>query len=81
VALRTVQRRQGDLAHKFFFVGPHADRHHTIMSDSVTARTEYGGSSVLTAARRGDLWTPTGINVPDYHPKLAQLWWADITRR
>ena len=23
------------------------------------------------------LWTPTGINVPDY-PKLAQLWWQQI---
>jgi glycerol transport system substrate-binding protein len=23
------------------------------------------------------LWTPTGINVPDY-PKLAQLWWQNI---
>ncbi len=23
------------------------------------------------------LWTPTGVNVPDY-PKLAQLWWENI---
>jgi glycerol transport system substrate-binding protein len=23
------------------------------------------------------LWTPTGINVPDY-PKLAQIWWQQI---
>jgi len=23
------------------------------------------------------LWTPTGVNVPDY-PKLAQLWWQNI---
>jgi glycerol transport system substrate-binding protein len=23
------------------------------------------------------MWTPTGINVPDY-PKLAQLWWQNI---
>src|SRR3546814_9664230 len=23
------------------------------------------------------LWTPTGVNVPDY-PKLAQLWWQQI---
>ncbi len=23
------------------------------------------------------LWTPTGVNVPDY-PKLAQIWWQQI---
>jgi glycerol transport system substrate-binding protein len=23
------------------------------------------------------MWTPTGVNVPDY-PKLAQLWWQNI---
>jgi glycerol transport system substrate-binding protein len=23
------------------------------------------------------LWSPTGINVPDY-PKLAQIWWQQI---
>jgi glycerol transport system substrate-binding protein len=23
------------------------------------------------------MWTPTGVNVPDY-PKLAQLWWQQI---
>ena len=23
------------------------------------------------------MWTPTGVNVPDY-PKLAQIWWQQI---
>ena len=27
--------------------------------------------------RGPSVWTPTGINVPDY-PKLAQLWWQNI---
>jgi glycerol transport system substrate-binding protein len=24
-----------------------------------------------------EMWTPTGVNVPDY-PKLAQIWWQQI---
>ena len=40
-----------------------------------------GWVGLLSFARRV-LWTPTGINVPDY-PKLAQIWWqqiGDVTR-
>ena len=53
-------------------------RNSTINDESFTKRApKLGGLIEFYRSPDRVLWTPTGINVPDY-PKLAQLWWQNI---
>ncbi len=53
-------------------------RESTINDESFTERApKLGGLVEFYRSPDRVLWTPTGINVPDY-PKLAQLWWQNI---
>ncbi len=53
-------------------------RDSTINHESFTERApKLGGLVEFYRSPDRVLWTPTGINVPDY-PKLAQLWWQQI---
>ena len=53
-------------------------RNSTINGTSFTERApKLGGLVEFYRSPDRVLWTPTGINVPDY-PKLAQLWWQNI---
>lgn len=53
-------------------------RDSSINHESFTERApKLGGLVEFYRSPDRVLWTPTGINVPDY-PKLAQLWWQQI---
>jgi glycerol transport system substrate-binding protein len=53
-------------------------RDSTIRHQSFTDRApKLGGLVEFYRSPDRILWTPTGVNVPDY-PKLAQLWWQNI---
>jgi glycerol transport system substrate-binding protein len=53
-------------------------RDSTINHESFTERApQLGGLVEFYRSPDRVLWTPTGINVPDY-PRLAQLWWQQI---
>jgi len=53
-------------------------RDSTVRHKSFTERApKLGGLVEFYRSPDRNLWTPTGINVPDY-PKLAQLWWQQI---
>ncbi|MEJ2124662.1 MAG: ABC transporter substrate-binding protein [Alphaproteobacteria bacterium] len=53
-------------------------RNSTINDKSFTERApKLGGLVEFYRSPDRVLWTPTGVNVPDY-PKLAQLWWQNI---
>ena len=53
-------------------------RDSTIRHKSFTDRApKLGGLVEFYRSPDRVMWTPTGINVPDY-PKLAQLWWQQI---
>ncbi|MCB1791469.1 MAG: carbohydrate ABC transporter substrate-binding protein [Gammaproteobacteria bacterium] len=53
-------------------------RNSTINHASFTERApKLGGLVEFYRSPDRVLWSPTGINVPDY-PKLAQLWWQNI---
>ncbi len=53
-------------------------RDSTIDHESFTKRApKLGGLIEFYRSPDRVLWTPTGVNVPDY-PKLAQLWWQNI---
>jgi len=53
-------------------------RDSTVRHQSFTDRApKLGGLVEFYRSPDRVLWTPTGINVPDY-PKLAQLWWQQI---
>jgi glycerol transport system substrate-binding protein len=53
-------------------------RDSTIRHKSFTDRApKLGGLVEFYRSPDRVMWTPTGINVPDY-PKLAQLWWQNI---
>ncbi len=53
-------------------------RDSTIRHESFTERApKLGGLIEFYRSPDRVLWTPTGINVPDY-PKLAQIWWQQI---
>ncbi|MGH6884863.1 MAG: ABC transporter substrate-binding protein, partial [Geminicoccales bacterium] len=59
-------------------VGLTVIRDSTIDHESFTERApKLGGWVEFYRSPDRVLWTPTGINVPDY-PKLAQLWWQQI---
>ncbi len=50
----------------------------TINHESFTERApKLGGLIEFYRSPDRVLWTPTGVNVPDY-PKLAQIWWQQI---
>ncbi len=50
----------------------------TVRHESFTERApKLGGLIEFYRSPDRVLWTPTGVNVPDY-PKLAQLWWQNI---
>ncbi|MEP0521490.1 MAG: ABC transporter substrate-binding protein [Hyphomicrobiales bacterium] len=53
-------------------------RDSTVNHESFTERApQLGGLVEFYRSPDRVLWTPTGVNVPDY-PKLAQLWWQNI---
>src|SRR3546814_5409853 len=53
-------------------------RDSTVRHESFTERSpKLGGLVEFYRSPDRVLWTPTGVNVPDY-PKLAQLWWKQI---
>jgi glycerol transport system substrate-binding protein len=53
-------------------------RNSTINHESFTERApKLGGLVEFYRSPDRVLWTPTGVNVPDY-PKLAQIWWQQI---
>ena len=53
-------------------------RDSTIRHESFTKRApKLGGLIEFYRSPDRVLWTPTGVNVPDY-PKLAQIWWQQI---
>lgn len=53
-------------------------RDSTVRHESFTERSpRLGGLVEFYRSPDRVLWSPTGINVPDY-PKLAQLWWQHI---
>ena len=59
-------------------VGLTVIRDSSINHESFTERApKLGGLVEFYRSPDRVLWTPTGINVPDY-PKLAQLWWQNI---
>jgi glycerol transport system substrate-binding protein len=65
---------------KKFFVGLTPIRKSDIESEAVTkAAPRFGGLVEFYRSPARKLWTPTGTNVPDY-PKLAQLWWQNISQ-
>ena len=50
----------------------------TINDQSFTERApKLGGLVEFYRSPDRVMWSPTGVNVPDY-PKLAQLWWQNI---
>jgi glycerol transport system substrate-binding protein len=59
-------------------VGLTVIRDSSINHESFTERApQLGGWVEFYRSPDRVLWTPTGVNVPDY-PKLAQLWWQQI---
>ncbi len=53
-------------------------RDSTVRHESFTERApKLGGLVEFYRSPDRVLWSPTGVNVPDY-PKLAQLWWQNI---
>jgi len=53
-------------------------RDSTVRHESFTERApKLGGLVEFYRSPDRVLWTPTGVNVPDY-PKLAQIWWQQI---
>lgn len=40
-------------------------------------KDELGGLVEFYRSNNRNIWSPTGVNVPDY-PKLAQIWWQQI---
>ncbi|MEZ5826159.1 MAG: ABC transporter substrate-binding protein [Geminicoccaceae bacterium] len=53
-------------------------RDSSVRHESFTERSEkLGGLVEFYRSPDRVMWTPTGVNVPDY-PKLAQIWWQQI---
>ena len=71
VVSKTVDTRKSHVGLTFI-------RDSTIRHESFTERApKLGGMVEFYRSPDRVLWSPTGINVPDY-PKLAQLWWQQI---
>ena len=53
-------------------------RNSTANHESFTERApKLGGLVEFYRSPDRDMWTPTGVNIPDY-PKMAQIWWQQI---
>ncbi len=53
-------------------------RNSSVQHESFTERApKLGGLIEFYRSPDRVLWTPTGVNVPDY-PKLAQIWWQQV---
>ena len=53
-------------------------RDSSVNDESFTERApKLGGLVEFYRSTDREMWTPTGVNVPDY-PKLAQIWWQQI---
>ncbi len=71
VVSKTVDTRKSHVGLTFI-------RDSTIRHESFTERApKLGGMVEFYRSPDRVLWSPTGVNVPDY-PKLAQLWWQQI---
>ena len=71
VVSKTVDTRKSHVGLTFI-------RDSTVRHESFTERApKLGGLVEFYRSPDRVLWSPTGINVPDY-PKLAQLWWQQI---
>ncbi len=71
VTSKTVDVKKSQVALTFI-------RKSTIFDKSFTERApKLGGLIEFYRSPDRLLWTPTGVNVPDY-PKLAQIWWQQI---
>jgi len=64
---------------KKFMVGLTPIRRSDLESEEVSERApQLGGLVEFYRSPARVWWTPTGTNVPDY-PKLAQLWWQNVS--
>ena len=71
VVSKTIDVRKSQVALTFI-------RESTINHDSFTERAPFlGGLIEFYRSPARVMWTPTGVNVPDY-AKMAQLWWQNI---
>ena len=78
LALRAVRGLQDRGSLKKSHVGLTFIRDSDIRHESFTERApKLGGLVEFYRSPDRVLWSPTGINVPDY-PKLAQIWWQQI---
>jgi glycerol transport system substrate-binding protein len=58
----------------------HVIRESDILSDAITALApKVGGWVEFYRSPARKLWTPTGVNVPEYG-KLAQVWWQNVSK-
>ncbi len=72
VVSKTVDVKKSDVGLTFI---RDFDRQPPVTSPS--GRRKLGGLVEFYRSQDRVVWSPTGINVPDY-PKLAQLWWQQI---
>ena len=68
---KTVSLKKADVGLTFVRKSTLNDKHFTKRA------AELGGLIEFYRSDSRNVWSPTGINVPDY-PKLAQLWWQHI---
>ena len=68
---KTVSLKKADVGLTFVRKSTVNDKHFTKRAP------ELGGLIEFYRSDNRNVWSPTGINVPDY-PKLAQLWWQHI---
>lgn len=63
-----------------FIAGGTPVRRSTIFSEYLTAnKAHYGGLIDFYRSSDAQMWTDTGLNVPDY-PLLSSIWWLNIAR-
>ena len=68
---KTVSLKKADVGLTFVRKSTVNDKHFTKRAP------ELGGLIEFYRSDNRNVWSPTGINVPDY-PKLAQIWWQQI---
>src|SRR5271169_6083242 len=58
----------------------HVIRESDIWADAMTELApKVGGFVEFYRSPARKLWTPTGVNVPDY-PRMAQVWWQNVSK-
>lgn len=63
-----------------FIAGGTPVRESTVFSDYLTEhKANYGGLIEFYRSTESNLWTDTGLNVPDY-PRLSGIWWQNIAQ-